>query len=493
MANNYALPRRKQRVSGRFSKWLTRTFLDEKLYNWFGCLLLGIVAAGFGYLLAKQDAVGMSLLLLVLGLCAILPCFASGATSLYFILIYNYFIYIVPRLLEDESIKVGIGYDALLIIAMLGFVLRREHLKKASNHLFQTPVMIWTLVLYFYNAIELVNPLAHSLTGWYISFRVTTESFLLFFIAYQVFTTWKRIDDYLLMLFWASFLVAIYGCIQQWHGMFPFEMHYISRIKGTSLYYAGQIRKFSTTSGPTAFGMDMAGVAVLYIILGLNEKRRRRQVLYFFGVIVMILSSTYSGTRTSNIMLIAGLAVYVLLQANKKQTRMFAGVAICLLLVIIRLPIYSNATLNRFRSSFEGKHDDSYLVREVNRKRIQPYIYSHPIGGGLGTTNAAGVVYNPGHYLANFQTDDGYLKTALEIGWIGLLITVILYFQILRTGVTEYFNTTNERNKSVLAACLACLFSFMLADLAQEGINEITNVVIYYPAVAILLRLNYVS
>jgi putative inorganic carbon (HCO3(-)) transporter len=493
MENNYAIPKRKQRVSGRFSRWLTRTFLEDKLYNWFGCLLLGIISAGMGYLLAKQAEVGVVILVIIVGLCLILPCLANGAVSLYFILFYNLNIYVVPRMLENDSIKVGVGYDALLIVALLGFVLRREHLKKASAHLFQTSVMIWMLVLFVYNAIQIANPYAHSFTGWYISFRVTTESFLLFLVSYWVLNSWKRIDNYLYVLFWACFLCAIYACYQQWHGMPPFELHFISRLKGTSMYYAGQIRKYSTTSGPTAFGMDMAGAAILFIIIGLYEKRRRRQVLYFLGSALMILSSSYSGTRTSNIMLLAGLGVWVLLQADKKQTRIFAGVAVCLLFLLIRLPIYSNATLNRFRSTFEGKHDESYLVREVNRKHIQPYIYTHPIGGGLGTTNAAGVTYNPGHELANFQTDDGYLKTCLEIGWIGLFITCILYFQILRTGITEYFNTPNERNKSYLAACLGCLFSFMLADIAQEGINEITNVCIFYPAIVILLRANYVS
>jgi putative inorganic carbon (HCO3(-)) transporter len=285
----------------------------------------------------------------------------------------------------------------------------------------------------------------------------------------------------------------LFGCIEQWHGIFPFEQAYIGTLKGGSVYYAGQVRKFSTASGPTGFGMDMAGAAVVFIILGLNEKNNRWKWLYFIGSIIMILGSTYSGTRTSNIMLIAGIAVYILLNFDKKQTRMFAGVMALLLVFVIKLPYYSNATLNRFRSTFEGKHDDSYLVREVNRKRIQPYIWEHPIGGGLGTTNAAGLIYNPGHPLADFQTDDGYLKTALEIGSIGLLITCILYYFILRTGIQEYFRTDKPRNKTVLAACLACLFSFMLADLAQEGINEITNVAIYYPVIAILLRMNYVS
>lgn len=493
MTTNNPVLRRKQRVSGRLSKWLSRKFIDEKLNNWVGWILFGLLAVSLGYLMAAQMTVGASILGIVIGICLVIPVFASSGVGLAFVFIYNLYIYVVPRLTGLYDLKVGIGYDALLICTLLGFVLRREGMGKGSAELFRTPVMIWTTVLYIWTALEIANPLAHSFQGWYVSFRVATESFLLFIISYHVMKSQRRINQYLAVLFWASFFCALYGCITQWHGIFPFERAYIGRLKGGSVYYAGQVRIFSTASGPTGFGMDMAGAAVMFIILGLNEKRKRLKWTYFFGVVIMILGSTYSGTRTSNIMLIAGLGVYILLNFDKKQTRMFAGAMVLLLLIVIKLPYYSNPTLNRFRSTFEGKHDESYLVREVNRKRIQPYIYTHPMGGGLGTTNAQGLVYNPGHPLADFQTDDGYLKTALEIGSIGLLITCILYFCILRMGVREYFRTDKPRNRAVLASCLACLFSFMLADLAQEGINEITNVAIFYPVIAIMLRMNYVT
>jgi len=173
---------------------------------------------------------------------------------------------------------------------------------------------------------------------------------------------------------------------------------------------------------------------------------------------------------------------------DKKQTRIYAALGLFLLLVVIKLPYYGNATLNRFRSSFEGKNDDSYLVREINRKRIQPYILTHPIGGGLGTTNNAGMKWNPGHALAGFQTDNGHLKTALEMGWIGLLITLILLLMVLKTGVHEFFRTKDAWQKGVIAACTGSLFAFLLGDLAQEGLGEFTNIVIFYPCVAIVLR-----
>jgi O-antigen ligase len=263
----------------------------------------------------------------------------------------------------------------------------------------------------------------------------------------------------------------------------------ISRIKaGTaSIYFGGQIRKFSTVSSATAFGMDMAGAAVIFIILGLNEARKRRRWLYLLGSIPMILGMTYSGTRTSTIMLLAGLGVYILLHMDKKQTRIYAGLALFLLIVIIKMP-YGNATLNRFRSSFDGKKDDSYLVREINRKHIQPYILSHPIGGGLGTTNNAGMKWNPGHELAGFQTDNGHLRTALEMGWIGMLITLILLFVSMKCGVHEFFRTKDPWQKGVIAACTGCIFAFTLGDLAQEGLGEFTNIAIFYPAIAILIR-----
>ena len=488
MANNYAL-RSNRRTSGRLRRFFSRVFIDEKLYNWFGCVLLGLIAVGFGLALAKRVDIGFILVAAVVGLCVILPVMANGMTALCFIVFFNYFIYVVPRLLDNDVVKPGIGFDALVVGGMLGFLLRREHLKPASAEMFKTPVMTWVLVLYVYTCIELFNPLAHSFDGWYDTFRKTTEQFVLLFLAYHVLTTWKRIDRFMYALFWASALCGLYGCIEQWHGLFPFEMVQVMRIKaGTaSIYFGGQIRKFSTVSSATAFGMDMAGAAVIFVILGLNEARKSRRWLYLIGSIPMILGMTYSGTRTSTIMLLAGLGLYILLHMDKKQTRIYAGLAVLLLVVIIYMP-YGNATLNRFRSSFDGKKDDSYLVREINRKRIQPYILSHPIGGGLGTTNNAGMKWNPGHALAGFQTDNGHLRTALEMGWIGMLITLALLFVSMRTGVHEFFRTREPWEKGVIAACTGSIFAFTLGDLAQEGLGEITNIAIFYPSIAILLR-----
>src|SRR6202012_4102411 len=118
------------------------------------------------------------------------------------------------------------------------------------------------------------------------------------------------------------------------------------------------------------------------------------------------------------------------------------AIAIVVLLVgVLYAPIYGNSALNRFRSSFTGVNDESYNVRVTARNYIRPYMLSHPFGGGLMTTNNIGMTMNPGHYLAGFQTDSGYLQLALEIGWLGLTIVCVMYYMILRTGVRCYFQS----------------------------------------------------
>ena len=150
---------------------------------------------------------------------------------------------------------------------------------------------------------------------------------------------------------------------------------------------------------------------------------------------------------------------------------------------------FNNATLNRFRTTFSQEQDASYRVREVNRKSIQFYIYTHPIGGGLATTGGTGKVYNPGHYLAGFQPDSGYLKKALEIGPIGLAFYCIMYFLILQTGISGYFSCKDEDIKLIYAATTCALFCFFVGEYAQKAIGQITDIVIYYPLIVILIRL----
>src|SRR5205085_4667874 len=123
--------------------------------------------------------------------------------------------------------------------------------------------------------------------------------------------------------------------------------------------------------------------------------------------VILMLGMAYSGTRTTNIMLPAGLCLYALLTITDKKTLVTVFVAILGMAFIFFGPI-QNGTINRMRTTFDTK-DESANVRDINRKYIQPYIYSHPLGGGIATAGVLGEKYNPGHPLAGFPPDSGLL------------------------------------------------------------------------------------
>jgi len=79
------------------------------------------------------------------------------------------------------------------------------------------------------------------------------------------------------------------------------------------------------------------------------------------------------------------------------------------LAVLIKMPT-SNPSLVRFQTAFNPSKDASFNVRAENQRRIQPYILSHPIGGGLGSVWHLGQRFAPNSFLAKFPPDSGYVR-----------------------------------------------------------------------------------
>jgi putative inorganic carbon (HCO3(-)) transporter len=469
-----------------------RTFLQKKLNNWLGYLILTLVAVVFGYLLAVAPLVGIGLFGVMFGLAVIIVCLASAQAGLYLTVIYSFFAFFLSRLLFQGNMSVGVVFDVLVLATFLG-LLRTIDFKTVFNEFYKTPIAMCMLAILFYTIIQFFNPNSHSLDTWFLACRKFLGYVLLLFISYNVFDSYESIRKFVKMLFVVSVISAIYGCIQQWHGYFNFEMQLIlSDPHGFGLIFInGEFRKYSTMSDPAAFGILMAVCAVFYLIIATYEKDKTNKWILIIGSIFMILAMGYSGTRTANAIIAAGLAFFIVLNFDKKSTRIFGIIATVIFLIIMYAPLPYNKTIDRFRTTFVGEEDQSYKVRVMSRHFIQPYILSHPLGGGLGTTGATGASEQPGHVLANFQPDSSYLKKAAEVGWIGLVITCLMYFIVLRFGIIGFFRSEHEHIRAFYAATVTGLFAFYIAEYAQVALGQITDVVVYYPMLAMILKLKY--
>jgi len=491
--NDYIRP--KLKAANPVTSYLQKTFINDKLNNWLGFLIIGSVAGLFGYLIAENLLIGFGLMAMVIGLSVVLICMLNTEWGLYISMVYCFLASHLSRFLFNDQLPVGILTDIILGATFIGLFFGKYPLKKNFIELFSSrPILFLTLVV-LYLCLQIANPEGHSPQGWFHIIRKMIESLAFLFIAYNLFSDYRRITRFIKGLFICACITGLYGCLQQWRGLFGFEEIWVrsDQTRYELIYILGTFRKFSFLAGPTEFGILMAACALLFIIIGVYEKKPWYKYSLFAGSLIMILGMSYSGTRTANAMIVGGAALFILLTFHKKATKIFAFFAVMGFLFIMYAPIYNNLTILRFRSSFESSEDASYNVRELNRASVQPYIYSHPFGGGLSTTGEVGKKFNPGHALAGFPTDSGYLSKALETGWIGLLLSCILYFLTLQYAIQGYFSAKANRIKVLFAAAAAFLFSFYIGEITQEAVGLFTNMVVYYPVLAIIVRLRQFS
>lgn len=484
--------RTKLRSANPVASYLHRIFLSEKLNNWIGYFLIAGVAVTFGYLLSKDLKLGLGVLGMLIGISVILICVLDTEMGLYINMAYAFVAVHISRLLFNDELPIGIITDILVASTFMGLFLGKYNLKKNTPELFKSRPVIYFLITFFYLCLELLNPEAHSFEGWFQIIRKVLETIVFLFIAYNVLGDYKAIRKFFKVLFFCALATALYGCIQQWHGLFPFELAWVASdpVRFELIYILGSFRKFSFLTGPTELGIMMAACALLFMIIGINEKKSLNKYVLIGGSIIMMLAMSYSGTRTANAMIVGGAVMFILLTIANKKTKIFALFAVLAFLFLMYVPIYDNLTLLRFRTSFKASEDASYNVRETNRARIRPYIHTHPFGGGLSTTGEGGKKYNPGHPLAGFPPDSSYLNKTLELGWVGLTLTCLLYFVTLQAAVHGFFTSKNNKTKILFAASAAFLFSLYIGEIAQEAVGLFSNMVVYYPILAIIVRLN---
>jgi len=413
----------------------------------------------------------------------------------YFCLGLGFVIFFLGRII-GEWFPIGVIVDIQILLTFLGLLIhkitRRDSIFKYSNHIISYVYLFYLSFL----ILQIFNPNMFSIAGWFLIVRKFLQFLLVYILGLNLFTNIQKIDFFFRFIIIISTLTGLYGCYQEWFGLFQFETDWIfsdSKRVGLYMLYDGTFRIFSTLSDPAAFGITMASCFLLVLIIAINLKNRAHKYFHLLACIFMLLGVAYSGTRTSYFVITVGILLYIMMTISNRRTLIFAGIFSALFVLIVWGPIYGNTTINRIRSTFEFSKDGSLEVRDINRKNIQPYIYSHPIGGGLATSGAQGMQYNPGHELAGFPPDSGYIKAAIETGWVGFLFQCLIYFIILRSGVHGYYSSNNQRFKTYYLAILVCLFSFIIAQYSQEAIAQIPSFFLFYSSLALIVRLKQIS
>jgi O-antigen ligase/polysaccharide polymerase Wzy-like membrane protein len=471
--------------------WFKYHFIEQKFGTWPGIFIFGLLSAGIAYATVLIDYklsfvfTGIFITVLVFILFMKYPYF-----GFFFVIAYSALPSTLSRLSGNDDIPFGSLTDLLIYITLFSVISRYDLRKRVDARFWRNPIFTVFLMLFFYYILEAVNPSMFNILGWVSFIRKFFAVLCFFYISYALLNTWKATKFFINFSIIFTTLLAIYACKQQWFGMADFEMNYIMRTKGQLelLLQGGLLRKFSTLSDPASTGILFASVAVQCIILFLRETKTKTRIWLAIAIMFNLLGYGYSGTRTATLMIVAGIAFYSVATLYEKRTLIFVGLVLVAFTVLMTMP-FNPPAIGRIRSTFTGTKDASALVRDINRHRVQPYLYSHPIGGGIFTAITEGPKYNPGHYLSTFPPDSGYMKVFAEQGYIGLLLMLISYFVIMRYGLNNFYKARDPEIQNQCIALLTLIFTLMVGQYSQFAMGIEPQIYFYLGTLIFFLKL----
>lgn len=480
-----------QTIIQGIGSWFHDQLFRKRLMTPFGFVLLFLIAIASGFLVGKDlFLIPFAFSGLLIGIILVYLCLFKPYYGYYIVSVFSIFMFYPNHLLGSNVLPLSPVFEILTLFVFLGSYLNRVGEPGRTRTLMKTFISVALLINTISTILQVFNPNVTGLDVWFPTIRRWLVFIMIYVLAYRLIDTPKKFRFFVKFWIIAAFVIALYGCFQQWFGYLPMELNYIMSVPGEFelMYQGGQLRKFSFLSDVVTFGVLSGTMAVFTIILFIYERRWRKKALMIFMVLIMMLGMSYSGTRTTTIIIPVGIAMYGFLTIKNKTTIITLFTSLILGLLLMFAPIYSNPTLNRMRTTFDSK-DESLNLRERNRHLIQPYMHAHPFGGGLGTTGVLGERLYPNHPLASFPPDSGLLKAALETGWIGLLIWMFFNLAILWQGINYYFRMSTKEYKIYLTAILATLFPFIVTQYSQETIGQVPSAIFFFSVLSLMERL----
>jgi hypothetical protein len=440
--------------------------------------LLLLLSLAVTYLMAQRGVVvGVFVMLASLGAVLFVLILKDYRIGFYFLFLMGVFMFYVDRIL-GLTFPLGTVYDALVGLVFFAlFVNKRER----DWTLFKNPVTITFLILILYQMLQLLNPNATSVVAWLVSLR-NNISFLIYVICFHMFFSLKEVKKFTMAWIGVAIVTALYGIYQKLFGLLGFEQAWMNEDPNRIDLYViwGQLRAFSFLSDPSSFGLFTGASALAAMVLAMGPFSARFRIFFAVAMVILLVAVSYSGTRTAIALVVVGIAFYITVMLHNRRTLVAAGFLVFFGLILLFGPFYGG-TMSRLRSTFRASEDASMAVRDVKRLRFQEYIQSHPIGGGLYTVGKDGARYSAGHTLAgDWDPDSGYLLTALESGWIGLLIFLGLFFVVILQGINNFFAMKDPVLKTYILVFIVPFMALSVAHFTQDAMfAKPTNIIVY--------------
>jgi len=437
------------------------TFIIAGLLAMTGVTMAGVLAAGdigIGSLVA--------FLPVLVGLIALI--ISNPYYGLLFYIHYSFFFIGVNRYVV--GIPLGLSIDAVLFLTTLSMVFRlhKDNIKKLNNGL-----LITTFVWFLYTLGEAFNPQGDNVIAWVYAVRgVSFYAIQTVPLTLLLFDKKEHLDRFIRILIVWGVVGAFWGWKQINIGLDPFENAWLESGGKITHILAGQLRAFSFFSDAGQFGVVMAYVAFICMILALGPYKLSSKVLYFIAFFVCIIGMGTSGSRGPVFVIFFGGITYLLLIKNYRI--LIPGILVVLVIFSFLKFTFignSNYQIYRVRTALDPK-EASLLVRLSNQEKLRAYLKDRPFGSGIGTTDSWAARFYPTSYLVNLPTDSWFVKVWVENGVVGLSVYALSLAFVIVMGVVRLRRVNDSDTKQKLIALYGGFLGIITASFGNPVFGQ---------------------
>lgn len=372
--------------------------------------------------------------------------------------------------LKSGSSTVTMGRDLVFYPIAIGMLLRAL----PHRHRWQWPpltiwVIGWTLIVLS----QLFNPDSGPLLHRLASLRQDLEYVPLFFIAYAVVQSARRIRALLMLLLAIAAINGVVGLYQS--TLSPAQLGawgpgYSSMIKGS------KDGAPTTTVGangkaivrPPALGGDMGfgGVVGMIALPGglallLTSRRKEEKLLLMCLIAMAAVGVVSSESRSSMISTVVGLLSFgAMMAASKEGKRVMIGIAVFGAVALLAISLVSSNSLARYNSIKPGSIGSTVVSSRAGTMSLIPlYAKEYPFGAGIGSSGPAYSQYGTGPHELNGESQITFLIG--EVGIPGLILFLGFQAKVLAGAVRRIRRLKTSEHRILIAAVTAPLFAFV--------------------------------
>lgn len=339
------------------------------------------------------------------------------------------------------------GFILLLIIIFLFRVKTREI--KFSEIIY--PVLLFLLTLIISTYFTKID-LRVAIDG----IRSYLQMFLFFLIFINFVNRREEIYNFINLTSLSVLFLSLYG-IYQYLAKVSIPSSWIDK----DLEYTITTRAFSIFGSPNAFAGYLILLIPLIFTLFLSENKIPKKIYYFFVLVISIFALLFTLTRAAQISIIFSFLLFTLLYKDKK----YFIVLLVFILIAFSIPQIRVRFLNLLSPIYLEK---ARTYGRLFRWNLAISIFSLKPIFGVGPGGFGGAVASRLGMFEGLYVDNYYLKTLVEVGLVGFISFLYLIFSILRKGVSNLINLTQEKEKMICLGIFLGLIAFFLNNLTEN-------------------------